>query len=231
MTSRKVHQAPTFVRVDEGQEIKRIILELQRLTHPAEVTLENHPSVAKGKIIEWNEAKKLFTVEWSELTREFFLKSGEKTGIRAFFKVNLVSFPVLFKCELVRRLPDETFQYRTPVQFFKNQRRAALRVPLEPGAGKLKTHHGTFPVLDLSTSGARVAIPESLSRSIHVLDGCSLILSGKKIQSPDFGVRITTRLKESAGCRFHGLNEALHIEIKQFLMEALHDFFQKVKKK
>lgn len=231
MSTRKIHQNPTFIQVDDEREQKRIQLELKKLKPLVEVTTENHPAVSKGQIIEWDETKKLFTVKWSRLTKEFFSSSGERTGIRAFFKVNLISCPLLFKCELIRRLPDESFQYRIPLQYFKNQKRSALRLPLEEGAGKLKTPQGTFPILDLSVSGARISISEKRSRNIHSLEACSLFLLGRRIHAPDFGIRITSRMEHSAGCRFHGLQNSHQIEIKQFLIEALHEYYKKVTKK
>jgi hypothetical protein len=134
---------------------------------------------------------------------------------------------ILFKCELIRRLPDGTYQYRVPQRIYKNQKRTALRVPLASGAGLIRTPKGSFAILDLSVAGARIELPISESKKLHQIEKCSLILGGRKFTPPEFGITLTSRQDEFAGCRFHGLNEGIHVEIKQFLIEALHDFFKK----
>jgi len=231
MSTRRVHRSPTFQQVQETAELNRILKEIRKFKPEVEVTIEHHPVLSQGRIIDWHEEKRLFTVEWIKIPDEFKESSGRRTGLRAFFKVSLFSVQVLFKCELVRRLPDGSYQYRTPEVLYKNQKRSALRVPLAPGSGALITPLGVFTLTDLSTSGARFEIPSSFSKKIHQIENCVLQLKRKKISTPRFGITLTRRFEDSAGCRFHGLNEAIHIEIKQFLIESLQDYFKRVKTK
>ncbi len=231
MSTRKIHQSPTFSVVQDGKEIDRLLLEIKKFKPGVEVTIEHHPHLARGKIIDWHDGKKLITIHWTEIPEGFVESSGLRTGLRAFFKASLLSVQILFKCELVRRLPDGCYQYRTPDVFYKNQKRLALRVPLDSGSGTLVTPLGSYPILDLSISGARIGLPLSTSKKIHALENCSLILGKRRISTSRFGVTITSRNDDFSGCRFHGLNEGIHVEIKQFLIEALHEYFKKAKQK
>ena len=227
MSSRKIHQAPTFQEIETSKELERVVLEIHKFRPSVEVSVEHHPFIARGRMIDWNPAKKLLTVEWKTIPEEFRASSALRTGLRAFFKVSLFSMQILFKCELIRRLPDGTYQYRIPAKIYKNQKRTALRVPLPKGKGLLRTPKGSFAILDLSMAGARIDISLSESKKLHQVENCSLILDGRKFTPPAFGVTLTSLYDELAGCRFHGLNEGIHVEIKQFLIEALHDFFKK----
>jgi hypothetical protein len=225
MTSRRVHQAPHFSAITDLRDRRRIALEIKKLKPAAEVSVEGVPDLAKGKVIDWIEAKKLFTVKWDDLPDSFQSHSGSITGLRSFFKIKLLSTQVVFKCELIRRLPTDEYQYRIPTEIYQHQNRTALRVPLRRGEGKLKTPRGTFSILDLSTSGARLALSEPLSASIHHVEGCTLILGKKKIATPDFGITLTHRGEQEFGCRFHGLTEEYRIQIKHYLIEELQHFF------
>jgi hypothetical protein len=227
MTTRRVNRAPTFQEIEAPRELERIIMEIRKFRPPVEVSVENHPWIAKGRVVDWNPAKKLFTVEWRKIPDEFKEGAALRTGLRAFFKCAVFTTQILFKCELIRRMPDGTYQYRTPATLFKNQRRAALRVPLFPGMANLRTPAGTFPVLDLSTAGARIGISFPASKKIHQLEKCTLIIGDRKFSPVSFGITLTTRNEGFAGCRFHGLSEEIRVEIKQFLIEALHDYFKK----
>ena len=231
MSTRKIHQSPTFSVVQDGKEIDRLLLEIKKFKPAVEVTIEHLPHLARGKIIDWHEGKKLITISWTKISEEFIESSGLRTGLRAFFKVSLFSVQILFKCELVRRLPDGYYQYRTPETFYKNQKRSALRVPLDSRSGTLVTPLGSFPILDLSISGARIGLPLSISKKIHTLENCSLILGKQKISTSRFGITVTSRADDFSGCRFHGLNEGIHVVIKQFLIESLHEYFKKAKQK
>ena len=231
MSSRKVHQAPTYTRIDDQKVSNRILLEIKRLKPETEASVENCPVLARGKIIDWNVEKSLFTVTWSKLPEEFAEFSGSRTGQRSFFKTQTFTTQLMFKTEIVRRLDETTYHYRTPKEWYQTQKRAALRVPLKPGSAKLSTPIGIFPILDLSTAGAALQIPEALSRKAHHFEKCTLILGSRRISTPTFGITLTRRQSDQVGCRFHGLNEAIHIEIKQYLMEALQWFFKEHVKK
>lgn len=231
MSTRKIHQAPTFSLIGEPKILDRVLLEIKKLKPGVEVSVEGCASLARGRIIDWNIEKKLFSVSWDQLPDPFAGASGRLTGQRSFFKVQTFTTQLLFKAEIVRRLADGTYQYRTPAQLYQNQKRGALRVPLPAGAAKITSAKGIFQVLDLSTAGAALGIPDSLSKSLHKIEGCTLVLGAQKISTPDFGITFTRRFPDRTGCRFHGLNEALHVEIKQFLIEALQQFFKEQKGK
>jgi hypothetical protein len=231
MSSRKVHQAPTYTRIVDPKVSNRILLEIKRFKPDAEASVENCPALARGKIVDWNVEKSLFTVNWKKLPEEFAEYSGSRTGQRSFFKIQTFTTQIMFKTEIVRRLDETTYHYRTPKDWYQNQKRAALRVPIEAGSAKLSTPIGTFPILDLSTAGAALQVPESLVRKAHHFEKCTLILGSRRITTPNFGITITRRQPDQIGCRFHGLNEAIHIEIKQYLIEALQWFFKEHVKK
>jgi hypothetical protein len=226
MSSRKVHQAPTFTRLDRPEDIRRTVLEIQKLKPYFEVSIESHDGMARGRIQHWDPAKKLLTVRWTKADEAFHSACGMRTGLRSFFKVRLLSTQLVFRSELIRRLPDGQYQYRIPLELFQSQLRKSLRIPLGPGQAKLASSRGIFPILDLSASGARIAIPIKISSRLHQLDSCFLVLGRHRISTSGFEVTLTHRDEESAGCRFRGLDEAIRIEIKQFLIEALHLLFK-----
>ena len=231
MSNRKVHQAPNYTEVKLKNEIEKLILEIRKFKPRVEVTVEGLPELAEGRIIEWNETQQLFRVDWKSITDEFITHSGLRTGLRNFFKLKLFTAPVLFKCELVRRLPDGTFHYRTPEKIYKQQKRGALRIPLQRGSASLVTSKGRHGILDLSISGARLDLPEEISSGIHAFEGCALLLGKARISAPGFQAVITSRSPDSCGIRFSGLNESLRVEIKQYLIESLHLYYQEISKK
>lgn len=222
MSTRKVHQAPAFTRISNADGIRKIVLEIQKIHPPFEVSLEKHGALARGRIRHWDVTKKLFTVRWNAIDDSFVSASGERTGLRSFFKVKLFTTQLIFRTELIRRLPDGEFQYRIPQDFFQSQLRKSLRLPMPEGSAQIVCKQGVFAVLDLSSSGARIAISKKHSARLHQLDSCVLILGRNQLSSPEFEVVLTHRNEDSAGGRFRGLNEPVHIAIKQFLIETLH---------
>ena len=226
MSTRRVHQAPNYIEVKAKDENEKLNLEIRKFKPEVEVTVEGLPELAQGRIIDWNASQKLFRVDWRSITDDFKMHSGLRTGLRNFFRVKLFTSPILFKCELVRRLPDGTFHYRLPEQIYKLQKRGALRVPLKSGTASLITRSGRYAMLDLSIAGARLSLPESESSKHHTFENCTLILGGKKITAPGFQATITSRSKEGCGVRFSGLDETLRFEIKQYLIESLHAYYQ-----
>jgi hypothetical protein len=223
VSTRKVHQAPAFTRISNPAELKRILMEIEKMRPPFEVSLENHGGLAQGRIRHWDAGKKLFSVQWSKAQESFFSACGERTGLRSFFKVKLFTTQLIFRTELIRRLPEGEFQYRIPRDFFQSQLRKSLRLPIPKGRAFLRSDQGTFPVLDLSTSGARIGISDQASSGISVLNSCILILGQKQITTPELTFSITHRSESSAGGRFRGLNESLQISIKQYLIDTLYD--------
>ncbi len=91
MSTRKIHQAPTFQEIQAPKELDRIILEIKKFKPAVEVSVEHHPFIARGKIIDWNTEKKLLTVQWKTVPDEFKDASALRTGLRAFFKASLFS--------------------------------------------------------------------------------------------------------------------------------------------
>lgn len=226
MSIRKVHQAPAFNRITRLDEIRRLVLEIQKLKPSFEVSVEGHPGLARGRIHHWDVTKKLFSVRWSEINEDFQNACGVRTGLRSFFKVKLFTTQLLFRTELIRRLRDGEYQYRIPPDLFQSQLRKSLRLPLPANQARLMCKQGVFPVLDLSVSGARLALAREQSAELHHLESCILVLGKTRIQSPHFEAILTHRGEDFAGCRFRGLNEALHVKIKQFLVECLHLLIQ-----
>jgi hypothetical protein len=226
MITRKLFTAPTYALIDNSKIRNRIVLEIRRLKPEVEVSVEGCSDLARGKIIDWNEKNRLFTVQWKSIPDAFAEQTGSKTGLRSFFKTHVFTTQLLFKTEIVRRTDETEYQYRIPEAFYQNQRRKALRVPLPPGSAWLVTARGTFPVLDLSVSGAALKIRSDQFPEIRQMEQCELILGKKRLTTPEFGITFTRRGEEQAGCRFHGLNESLHIEIKQFLFQFLQVYFK-----
>ncbi len=226
MITRKLFTAPTYALLDNPKIRNRIILEVRKLKPEVEVSVEGCPDLARGKIIEWNEKNKLFTVHWKSVPDAFALQTGSQTGLRSFFKTHVFTTQLLFKTEIVRRMDEAHYQYRIPEAFYQNQRRKALRVPLPAGTAWLASDRGSFPILDLSVSGAALKIRADQFPEVLKLENCELILRNKRIGTPQFGITFTRRGEDQAGCRFHGLNEGIHVEIKQFLFEFLQVYFK-----
>ena len=225
MSNRRVHEAPSFTKVENVQERARLIQELIKIKPKAEVSLEGSHEVVSGRITEWNAQRKSFTVKWDSLSESFHQRTGSSTGLRSYFKVSLFTTQLVFRAEAIRRLPDGSYHYRFPQELYKQQKRGALRVPLARGIGKLRTNEGTFAIEDLSVGGARILLSPDQSRRLHELTGCELVLNGWVISTPEFNATLTHRTEKGSGTRFSGLNENIRTEIKQFLIEALRAYY------
>ncbi len=228
-TIRKAYSAPSYTVYENENEIALLVHEIKKMQPRVEITLENFPEVAKGRITEWHEGRKFFTVKWDEKSEAFDKKIESSSGLRAFFKGKLFSAQILFKSTTVRRLTDELYHYRIPDQIYKQQRRAALRVPLAPSAAKLVTPRGEFSLLDLSVSGAKLRsnrkkIPPEYFNVI--LENCALYFGKRKIDHSDFSVRISRVEADFVGVKFQGLSKRDQMAIKQFLMESLRTFYK-----
>ncbi len=225
MSTRRVHEAPSFARVEDPKERARLIQELIKMRPKAEVSLEGFHEILSGRITEWNPQRKAFTVKWDSLSDSFHQRTGSSTGLRSYFKVSLFTTQLVFRAEAVRRLPDGSYHYRFPQELYKQQKRGALRVPLARGIGKLRTNEGTFAIEDLSVGGARIVLTPDQSRKLHELTGCELLVNGWVISTPEFTATLTHRTEKGSGTRFAGLNENIRTEIKQFLIEALRTYY------
>lgn len=226
MSQRRVHEAPSFTRVEDETEHLNLVRELIKIRPETEVSIEGSQEVRKGRIIEWNPQRKSFTVRWTSASESFHVLTGSRTGLRNYFKVRLFTTQLVFRAEALRRLPDGTYHYRFPEAIYKQQKRGALRVPLARGIGKLRTNEGTFAIEDLSVGGARLLMPSDKVRNLHELTGCELLLDDWIISTPEFTATLTHRTEKGSGTRFSGLNEAIRTEIKQFLVEALRTYYQ-----
>ncbi len=225
MSTRRVHEAPSFSLVENKDEIASIEKEIKKLRAPVEVSIEGISEVAKGYIADWNRDRKFFIVKWEKRSENFSEITNSKTGLRVFFKVRLFSTQIIFKTETVRRLEDGTFHYRIPQELYKQQRRGALRVPLKAGSVKLKSKEGTYELLDLSVGGAKLKTPKNAPR-IGVFTGCSLDLMGMKVSTPEFQATLTYLDPQSIGVRFSGLNDECKTVMKQFLIDALRAYYE-----
>jgi hypothetical protein len=226
MSTRRVHEAPSFSRVEDPKVHLSLIREIIKIKPPVEVSIEGSHEVLKGRIVEWNSDRKIFTVAWHNLSDTFHTLTGSKTGLRSYFKVKLFTTQLVFRAEAVRRMPEGHYHYRFPTELFQQQKRGALRVPLARGVAKLKTLEGTFPVEDLSVGGARIVFDPEKGRELHELTGCELYFGDWIISTPEFCATLTHRTERGSGIRFSGLNEAVRTELKQFLIEALRSYYQ-----
>jgi hypothetical protein len=139
MSTTRVNEKPSFAEIDDPGEKEKLQKEIQKIKPPIEISIEGFSEVAKGRIMDWNAQRKLFTVAWSKKSEKFDEMTDKQTGLRAFCKSQLFSTQLIFKTTTVRHLDDGTYHYRIPTQWFKQQRRGALRVPI---------HHGTALSLD-----------------------------------------------------------------------------------
>ena len=233
MTNKRVvNESPSFALIQKPDEIAGIIKEIERLKPKAEITLEGSGELASAKIIGWDPTRKFFTVKWNKKTSLFDEKLESESGLRAFFKVILFSKVLVFKSTTVRRLEDGTYHYRIPDQLYQQQRRAALRVPIDPGLrAYISTPIGDFQILDMSVGGARIEMPSSLGRTVTL--GASYapanfsIASNRALNPIEFTLKISHAEHNAAGCRFLELKKTEQALIKQFLVEALHVYFEK----
>jgi c-di-GMP-binding flagellar brake protein YcgR len=219
MSSTRVNEKPSFAEIEAGPELQKLIRELQKIKPGVEVSIEGHSEVAKGRITDWNEQRKLFTVKWEKKSEQFDDVTNAKTGLRAFFKSQLFTTQLVFKTTTVRRLEDGTFHYRIPTQIYKQQRRGSLRVPIHSTNVVFHSAEGKFKVLDLSEGGARLKTNTAAKNSQFT--NCELNLAGERFKTADFSAQITFRAEDQIGVRFAGLNETIKTRIKQFLVDAL----------
>ena len=224
MSTRRVDEKPSFAEVSDPMDREKLQKEIQKIRPGVEVSIEGHSEVAKGRIIDWNPQRKLFTVKWEKKSEIFDEVTDARTGLRAFFKSKLFSTQLIFKTTTVRKLEDGTYHYRIPNELFKQQRRGALRVPIYSGAF-FSSLEGKFRILDLSVSGARLKVPKTLKHSKFT--GCELSLDGYRLGTPDFVAQTTFTGPEEIGVRFAGLNEGIRTEMKQYLMDALKLHYKK----
>jgi hypothetical protein len=225
MSTTRVNEKPSFAEIDDPGEKEKLQKEIQKIKPPIEISIEGFSEVAKGRIMDWNAQRKLFTVAWSKKSEKFDEMTDKQTGLRAFCKSQLFSTQLIFKTTTVRHLDDGTYHYRIPTQWFKQQRRGALRVPIHHGTALFSSEQGKFKILDLSVGGARLRVPKDFNKSEFT--ECALSLDGYKIKAEDFRATVTFRGDHEIGVRFSGLNEALKTEIKHYLIEALRIHYEK----
>ena len=229
-TIRKI-QAPTYSAIDSKKKLDLVLKEILRLKPDVEVTIAGCTDVAKGKIVEWWPDRHFFAVQWSKTTSDFEIATREADAeVFSYFKVKMMTALTVFKCRTVRQVSAETYHYRIPKEVYQQQRRGALRVPVETEVAYLITPHAKFEILDLSTEGARIRIPPtSKLKPGSLIKNAKIKLGKTVIEAPDFEVKIVSIFKDenpSVGGKFLGLEAAQKTEIKQFLVEALHHFFK-----
>ena len=224
MSIRKEDLAPSFAQIENEKERESLIKEILKIKPKVEVSLEGVSEVAHGRIIDWNAGRRLFTIRWEKKSEHFAETTDSQTGLRVYMKARLFSTQLIFKTTTARRLEDGTYQYRLPIEIYKQQRRGALRVPIKRGKVRFKTSEGSFSVMDLSVGGAKLR--SNQGKTLNKLTHCELNLDGYRIKTEDFEATVTYRDDQSVGVRFSGLNEKIHAEIKQFLMEALRTHYE-----
>ena len=224
MSTRRIYEKPTFTEIVEPLEREKIVKEILKIRPPVEVSVEGHTELARGRMTEWNDARKFFTIAWEKKSLQFDEVTNAQAGLRAFFKAQLFSSQLVFKTTTVRRLADGSYHYRIPNQIFKQQRRGALRVPIHSQTVTLSCDQGRFKIVDLSVGGARVATKKV--KELNELTGCHLNLQGLLLSTEDFTARVTFRGENELGFRFAGLNEKVQTQIKQFLIEALRVHYE-----
>lgn len=232
--SRKSDDGPNYALLKDERELARIEKEIIQYEPKVEVTIEGSKEVATGRIVEWHANRLFFSVKWNHISAGFENQTESKVSLRVFFKAFLFSTQLLFKSTTLRRLgKKETHQgamiyhYRIPEQIFNQQRRGALRVPLAKNAGILITPAGNFELLDLSATGAKLKITEPTELvSGTEWKSCELYFNKIRI-SQQFHVKITRVTKEWFGVKFTKPTAAETIHIKQFLLEALRNYYAK----
>lgn len=227
MSSRKINEAPSFTLIESLKEKKQIEMEMKKIVPLAEISIEGLSDIAKGRIVEWDPPRKLFTVKWDKKSDAFDKRTESEINLRTFFKCSLFSTQLVFKTSTVRRLDDGNFQYRIPIEIFKQQKRGALRVPITAGTASLHCNEGDFEIADLSIGGAKLRT-YAKGEPAMVLTGCELNLNGYRIRVPGFTAKVTRQEKEFIACKFEGLDEAVKTEIKQYLIEALRIYYEEV---
>lgn len=228
-TTRKVKLEPSFKPVESEREFKTLGDEICKIRPVAEISLEGLSEMAKGKILDWQPARKFFTVEWVKKSEKYDLRTEKNPGLRTYFKLQLFTTQLVFKSTTVRRVDDDHSHFRIPEQLFHQQMRGALRVPLISGKAVLRTPRGEFTLLDLSAGGAKIALPHSSKLAMGMeMSPCELRLGSLKISSPSFTVKVARTSDGIAGVRFSGLEEKHNMTIKQFLIDALKTYYEEL---
>ena len=228
-TIRKAFAEPTFKLYENEKELSLLLNEIKKTKPKIEVTLENFSESAQGSIQEWHPNRKFFTVKWDQKSEAFDQKIESNSELRVYFKAKLFSTQIIFKSLTLRRLNDTLFHFRIPAQIFKQQRRAALRVPIQNNSAKLVTPLGEFRILDLSVTGATIlASSTQLNSKLQnvVLENCELHLGKIKIKTSDLSIKIVKIEEQIVGIKFQGLSQLYQNRIKQYLIEQLKVYYQ-----
>lgn len=231
---RKVNVAPSFKPVESEREVKVLSDEIRKLRPPCEISLEGLNEIAKGRILDWQPHRKLFSVEWTKKSEAFDQLTESSVGIRAYVKTQLFTTQLVFKSTTIRRVDDTHSQFRIPEVLFHQQQRGALRVPLVISRGTLKTPRGEFIIQDLSVAGAKLKLAPQQKLIVGVdLHPCELRIGTLRIQAPEFRVKVSrlgvdTDDQRFAGVRLSGLEEHHRTLLKQFLMNALKEFYERI---
>jgi hypothetical protein len=232
--TRKIHVEPNYSLLQNSKEMARIEKEITQFRPKAEITIEGSSEIAVGRITEWYPKRKFFSVKWSKISKTFEKQTESKSGLRVFFKAQLFSTQVLFKSTTLRRLSEEEtpdgsviYHYRIPDQIYQQQRRGALRVPLEKAAATLVTPLGSFQLLDLSVTGAKLKrLPDVEPTIGKELKSVELYLAKKKISSNQFHVKFTRVASDWCAVGFTKISDLERTQIKQFLIEALRVYYE-----
>jgi c-di-GMP-binding flagellar brake protein YcgR len=228
-TVRKVHLAPTFKPVDSEKECKVLYDEIRKLRPPCEISLEGLNEIAKGKILDWQPHRKLFSVEWSKKSEAFDLLTEKSVGLRAYVKTQLFTTQLVFKSTTIRRVDETHSHFRLPEILYHQQQRGALRVPLINSRGTLKTPRGEFIMKDLSVGGAKIEVPNGSRLSMGIeLSPCELRIGTLRITNPEFKVKVARTIEGVAGVRFVGLAERHRSVLRQFLINALKEYYEQL---
>ncbi|MBS1958944.1 MAG: PilZ domain-containing protein [Bdellovibrionales bacterium] len=231
--------SPSFKPVETEKEVTVLGAEIRKVRPVAEITLEGLNDLAKGKITDWQPARKIFTVQWVKKSESFDKMTEDHPGLRAYFKLQLFTTQLVFKSSTVRRMTEDISHFRIPEQLFHQQMRGALRVPVTPGKASILTPRGEFPLIDLSVGGAKVRLPEGSRITAGIeLQSCELKIGTLKINAPDFLVKVTRVNKVGsegaetliAGLRFSGLADRHKTAMKQFLIDALKSYYEELSK-
>ena len=233
-TIRRVHLAPNYSEVEDKKELTRVMKEIQRFKPRVEVTLTGGTEIAKGRITEWHPARYFFAVTWDTKSKAFAAKTESSSDLQVFFKTQIFTTQLVFKTKTVRMLDEQTYHYRIPEQIFQQQRRGALRVPMQGLTSSARATFictaGEFPILDLSVSGAKFEFESKKIKAGSILRSCSLKLGKQTITTPDFEARVTGTQGSFIGVKFLGLETEEKTKVKQFLIEALKNYFEARKK-
>jgi hypothetical protein len=229
-TTRKQAAAPSFKPVESDRELKLLVDEIKKIRPLAEISLEGLSELAKGRILDWQPQRKIFTVEWIKKSQSFDELTEKSPGLRAYVKTQLFTTQLVFKSTTVRRVDDDHSHFRIPEQLFHQQQRGALRVPLLASQAILKTPQGEFMLSDLSVGGAKAAIPADSNLTAGLdLSPCQLTIGNLKIHSPQFQAKVARVQKGDAsnivGFKFSGLEDRHRSLIKQFLIDALKNYY------